>query len=312
MSTKLSIVVPCYNEDEVLHETNKRLVELLNRMEIDSLILPESAIYYVDDGSNDQTWEIIRSLTSVDSRVRGIKLSHNSGHQNALLAGLMTAEGDAVITVDADLQDDINVIEEMVRRFQQGVEVVYGVRKSRESDTVFKSGTAQAFYKILRWMGAKIVYGHADFRLLGRQAVECLREYSEVNVFLRGIVPQLGFSTAIVYYDRTERFAGESKYPFSRMLGLAVNGITSFSVMPLRLISVLGLIVFFMSIIMVAWVIYGHFIMSSTIPGWASSVIPIYFLGGIQLLCFGIVGEYIGKIYLETKRRPRYFIERTI
>jgi glycosyltransferase involved in cell wall biosynthesis len=309
MSIKLAIVVPCYNEEEVLPETNRRLVDLLNRMQMNSLIVPESSIYYVDDGSNDRTWETIETLSAAELRVRGIKLSHNSGHQNALLAGLLTAEGDAIISVDADLQDDINVIEEMVRLFQQGIEIVYGVRNSRESDTIFKRGTAQLFYKSLRWMGANIVDGHADFRLLGRQAVECLREYSEVNVFLRGMIPQLGFSTATVYYNRTERFAGESKYPLSRMLELAVDGITSFSVIPLRLISVLGLIVFFISVIMVVWVIYGHFIMRSTLPGWASSVIPIYFLGGIQLLCFGIVGEYVAKIYLETKRRPRYFIE---
>lgn len=311
MSTRLAIVVPCYNEEEVLPETSRLLIGLLNRLQQDALITPDSIIYFVDDGSRDRTWDIIHNLCS-DPQICGIKLSCNSGHQNALLAGLLTAEGDAVITVDADLQDDINIIEEMVRRFQQGIEIVYGVRKSRDLDTAFKRSTAKVFYKLLHRMGANVVYGHADFRLLGRQAVECLREYSEVNVFLRGIVPQLGFTTAKVFYNRTKRFAGKSKYSLGRMLGLAIDGITSFSVSPLRLISVLGLIVFFLSLIMVAWVIYGHFIMKSTIPGWASSVIPIYFLGGIQLLSIGVVGEYIAKIYLETKRRPRYFIERIV
>lgn len=312
MSIKLAIVVPCYNEEEVLLETSRRLIGLLNRIQMDSLIAPESAIYFVDDGSNDQTWKIIQSLTLVDSRVCGIKLSCNRGHQNALLAGLLTAPGDAIVTVDADLQDDISVIEEMVIRFQQGSEIVYGVRKSRATDTPFKRCTANAYYKLLGWMGAKVVYGHADFRLMGRRAVECLREYSEVNLFLRGIVPQLGFATTTVYYDRAERFAGTSKYPLGRMLALAIDGITSFSITPLRLISSMGLLVCLLSLSMIVWVIYGHVVLNSTIPGWASSVIPIYFLGGIQLLGIGIVGEYIAKMYLETKRRPRFLIERII
>ena len=310
MTIRLAIVVPCYNEEEVLPETSRRLTGLLNRLQQDNLIAPESTIYFVDDGSNDRTWEIIQSLVSADSKVCGIKLSGNCGHQNALLAGLLSAEGEAIVTVDADLQDDISVIEEMARCFQQGSEIVYGVRKSRAADTAFKRGTAHAYYKLLRWMGANVVYGHADFRLMGRRAVECLREYSEVNLFLRGIVPQLGFTTTTVYYDRAERFAGKTKYSLGRMLGLAIDGITSFSVTPLRLISTLGFLVCLLSLSMVAWVIYGHFIMNSTIPGWASSVLPIYFLGGIQLVSIGVVGEYIAKMYLETKRRPRYFIER--
>lgn len=309
MSIVLAIVVPCYNEEEVLPETNRRLISLLDRIQKDNLIALESTIYFVDDGSTDQTWQIIQSLTQADSRVCGIKLSCNRGHQNALLAGLMTAEGDTIVTVDADLQDDICVIEEMVKRFLQGSEIVYGVRKSRATDTPFKRCTANAYYKLLGWMGAKVVYGHADFRLMGRRAVECLREYSEVNLFLRGIVPQLGFATTTVYYDRVERFAGKSKYPLGRMLALAVDGITSFSITPLRLISYLGFFVCLLSLSMVGWVIYGHVVLNSTIPGWASSVIPIYFLGGVQLFGIGIVGEYIAKIYLETKRRPRYLIE---
>src|SRR6266702_2329075 len=277
MSIRLDIVVPCYNEEEVLPETSRRLIDLLNRIQKDNLIVPESKIYFVDDGSNDQTWEIIQSLASANSRVCGIKLSCNRGHQNALLAGLLTAEGEAIVTVDADLQDDISVIEEMVQRFQQGSEIVYGVRKSRTTDTFLKRCTAHAYYKLLGWMGANIVYDHADFRLMGRRAVEFLREYSEVNLFLRGIVPQLGLATATVYYDRTERLAGKSKYPLGRMLGLAVDGITSFSVTPLRLISTLGFVVCILSLSMVVWVIYGHLVLNSTIPGWASSVIPIYF-----------------------------------
>ncbi|OGR02795.1 MAG: glycosyltransferase [Deltaproteobacteria bacterium RIFOXYD12_FULL_53_23] len=312
MTIRLAIVVPCYNEEEVLPETGLRLTGLLDRMQRDNLIAPASTLYFVDDGSKDQTWAIIQSLALADSRVCGIKLSCNCGHQNALLAGLLAAEGEALVTVDADLQDDISVIEEMVRRFQQGNEIVYGVRRSRATDTSFKRGTAHVYYKLLRWMGANIVYGHADFRLMGRRAVECLREYSEVNLFLRGIVPQLGFATTTVYYDRTERFAGKTKYHLGRMLGLAIDGITSFSVTPLRLISALGFLFCLLSIAMVAWVIYGHFVKNSTIPGWASSVLPIYFLGGIQLVGIGVVGEYIAKIYLETKRRPRYFIERIV
>lgn len=312
MTTRLAIVVPCYNEEEVLPETSRRLAGLLDHMQKDHLIAPESAIYFVDDGSKDHTWGIIQTLVLADPRICGIKLSCNCGHQNALLAGLLNAEGDAIVTVDADLQDDVSVIAEMVRRFQQENEIVYGVRKSRTTDTSFKRCTAHAYYKLLEWMGANVVYGHADFRLLGRRAVECLREYSEVNLFLRGIVPQLGFTTTTVYYDRAERFAGKTKYSLGRMLGLAVDGITSFSVTPLRLISSLGFMVCLLSISMVAWVIYGHFVTNSTIPGWASSVLPIYFLGGIQLVSIGVVGEYIAKMYLETKRRPRYFIERIV
>lgn len=312
MTTRLAIVVPCYNEEEVLPETSRRLLELLSRLQNDNLISSESLICFVDDGSSDRTWDIIHSLASTESRVCGLKLSRNQGHQSALLAGILTVEGDATVTVDADLQDDINVIEEMVRRFQQGFEIVYGVRKSRATDTAFKRCTAQAYYKLLQWMGANVVYGHADFRLLGRRAVEGLREYSEVNLFLRGIVPQLGFATATVYYDRVKRFAGTSKYPLRRMLGLALDGITSFSVMPLRLISALGFLVCLLSIAMVVWVTYGHLVLDSTIPGWASSVIPIYFLGGIQMLSIGVVGEYVAKVYLETKRRPRYFVEQTV
>jgi polyisoprenyl-phosphate glycosyltransferase len=312
LNPRLGIVVPCYNEEEVLPETCRRLVELLERMVSSDLVSPESAIYFVDDGSKDKTWSIIENIVAKDSRVHGIKLSRNRGHQNALLAGLFGAEGDALVSVDADLQDDINVIEEMVRKYRSGVEVVLGVRKGRDTDTAFKRGTAEMYYKLLGAMGVDIVYNHADFRLMSRRAIDCLGGYSEVNLFLRGIIPLIGFPMDTVYYDRSERFAGESKYPLKRMLGLAVDGITSFSIMPLRMISALGLIVCAFSVAMILWVIYGKLVLDSALPGWASSVIPIYFLGGVQLLSIGVLGEYVAKIYLETKRRPRYFIDKAI
>ncbi len=312
MAIRLGIVVPCYNEEEVLPETNRRLLDLLNHLQQSGLVTADNSLYFVDDGSKDRTWEIIESLAAADSRVHGIKLSRNRGHQNALLAGLFGAEGDAVVTVDADLQDDITIIEEMVHRFSEGCEIVYGVRKSRAVDTAFKRSSAGMYYKFLAWMGVDVVYNHADFRLMSRRAVDSLRQYSEVNLFLRGIIPLLGFPTATVYYDRGERFAGVSKYPLRRMLALAIDGITSFSVMPLRFIAALGLLVCLLSIAMIGWVLYLRLFTAAAIPGWASSVLPIYFLGGIQLLSIGILGEYVAKIYLETKRRPRYFIEKVI
>lgn len=312
MTITLGIVVPCYNEQEVLPETAKRLLDLLDRLRDAGLVSVASAIYFVDDGSQDATWPMIRSLATRDARVHGVKLSRNRGHQNALLAGLSVAEGDALITVDADLQDDIEVIGEMVLRFAQGCEIVYGVRESRRSDTAFKRGTALAYYRLLAAVGVEIVNNHADYRLMSRRAVRHLQEFSEVNLFLRGIIPLLGFQSAIVRYDRSERFAGVSKYPLRRMLALAFDGITSFSVTPLRFIAALGLLVFLMSFGMVGWVLYGRLVMSTAIPGWASSVIPIYFLGGIQLLSIGVVGEYVAKIYMETKRRPRFSIENVV
>ena len=312
MTTALGIVVPCYNEQEVLPETAKRLLELMSRLQASGVITSDSAIYFVDDGSKDSTWQLIQALATQDLRIHGVKLSRNKGHQNALLAGLSIAKEDAVVTVDADLQDDINVIEEMVQRFSEGCEIVYGVRMSRTADTAFKRGTAQAYYKVLESVGVDIVYNHADYRLMSQRAVKHLQEYSEVNLFLRGIIPLLGFSTATVYYDRSARFAGESKYPLRRMLALAFDGITSFSVTPLRFIAALGLVIFLMSFGMVAWVLYGRLFMNAAIPGWASSVIPIYFLGGIQLLSIGVVGEYVAKIYMETKRRPRFSIETVV
>lgn len=312
MNLRLGIVVPCYNEEEVLPETCRRLIELLDRMVSVDLVSQDSGIYLVDDGSKDKTWSIIESLAARDSRVHGIKLSRNRGHQNALLAGLFGAVGDALVSVDADLQDDINVIEEMVRMHRNGVEVVLGVRKGRGTDTAFKRGTAEMYYKLLGAMGVDIVYNHADFRLMSRRAIDCLGGYSEVNLFLRGIIPLIGLPTDTVYYDRSDRFAGESKYPLKKMIALAIDGVTSFSIMPLRLISALGLIVCAFSVAMILWVLYGRLVLDAALPGWASSVIPVYFLGGVQLLSIGVLGEYVAKIYLETKRRPRYFIEKSI
>lgn len=312
MTVRLAIVVPCYNEEEVLPETNRRLLALLTKLHDLQLISVDSSIHYVDDGSKDGTWSQIESLAAVDSRIHGIKLSGNRGHQNALLAGLLTVEGDAVVSIDADLQDDVSVIEAMVREFVSGAEVVYGVRDSRQTDTSFKRSTALMYYGLMKKMGVNLVHNHADFRLLGRRAVEALRQYGEVNIFLRGIVPLIGYRAATVKYDRAERFAGVSKYPLRKMLTFAAEGITSFSIVPLRLITLFGFLVSGFSFAMILFIIYGTVVLQAVIPGWASSVVPIYFLGGIQLLSIGILGEYVAKIYLETKQRPRYFIEKTI
>jgi glycosyltransferase involved in cell wall biosynthesis len=312
MTLRLAIVVPCYNEEEVLPETHKRLLALLMRLEVAGLTSPDSGVYFVDDGSRDKTWPMIEALARADGRIHGIKLAHNRGHQNALLAGLMSAEGDALVSIDADLQDDVDVIEAMLRVHLDGAEIVYGVRDSRATDTFFKRQTAQAYYRLMSRMGVDLVYNHADFRLMGRRSVDALRQYDEVNLFLRGIVPLIGFRTESVKYDRAERFAGESKYPLRKMLAFAINGITSFSVVPLRLITFMGIAVSLASFVMTLYVLYGRMFMGQLIPGWASSVIPIYLLGGIQLLSIGVLGEYVSKIYMESKRRPRYFIERSL
>ncbi|MDP3639397.1 MAG: glycosyltransferase family 2 protein [Azonexus sp.] len=312
MTPRLAIVVPCYNEEEVLPETNNRLLALLSRLEELQLTTPESTINYVDDGSHDNTWAMIEAFAAADTRVHGIKLSGNRGHQNALLSGLLSVEGDAVVSIDADLQDDVSVIEAMVREFNTGTEVVYGVRDSRQTDTVFKRNTALIYYNFMKKMGVDLVHNHADFRLLGRRAVEALRQYGEVNMFLRGIVPLIGYRAATVKYDRAERFAGVSKYPLRKMLAFAAEGITSFSIVPLRFITLMGFIISGFSFAMILFIIYGKTVLSAVIPGWASSVVPTYFLGGIQLLSIGILGEYVAKIYLETKQRPRYFVEKSI
>lgn len=309
---RLAIVVPCYNEEEVLPETNRRLMNLLDKMQSEGLVSADSAVHYVDDGSRDRTWLLIEDLSLADPRVRGIKLSRNRGHQNALLAGLFGVDADAVVSIDADLQDDVSTIESMVAEHLKGFEVVYGARRSRDSDTWFKRQTATGYYRLLARLGVDLIYNHADFRLMGRRAIDALKDYSEVNMFLRGIVPLIGFKATTVFYDRAERFAGVSKYPLKKMLAFAWDGITSFSVVPLRMITVLGFLVSAFSFAMIVFILYGRLIMNAVIPGWASSVVPIYFLGGIQLLSIGILGEYVAKIYMETKRRPRFFIERVI
>lgn len=307
----LSVVIPCYNEEEVLPETAKQLGELLDGMVAEKLIHSDSHLCLVDDGSKDRTWTIIQELASSSNQVRGLKLARNRGHQNALLAGLENAEGEVLVSIDADLQDDITVIRAMMMEYYKGHEIVYGVRKKRTTDRFFKRFTAEGYYYLLSKMGVNIVFNHADYRLMSRRTIEALRQYEEVNLFLRGIIPTIGFSTAEVYYDRAERFAGESKYPLKKMLALAVDGITSFSAVPLRFIAGLGLIIFVFSMVISAWALGVRLFTDEAIPGWASSVLPMYVLGGIQILSLGVIGEYVSKIYMETKRRPRYFIERT-
>ena len=309
---KLAIVVPCYNEEEVLPTTAQTLQKVLQELIDDHEIDRESKIYFVDDGSTDKTWSLITELTQKKSCFSGIKLSRNQGHQFALLAGLFSAKGDAVISIDADLQDDVRAIKDMVRHFSQGKEIVYFVRQDRTSDSFFKRITAETFYKLMNRMGVQTIYNHADYRLLSRRAIECLKSFNEVNYYLRGIVPLLGFEAAIVYGPRFARLAGETKYPLKKMLGLALEGITSFSISPLRLITLLSFITFTLTLMMSFWVLGIKFFGNGTVPGWASTVLPIYFLGGIQLLCAGIIGEYLAKIYREVKKRPKYIIEKII
>jgi len=308
---RLTIVVPCYNEEAVLPETSKRLVALLERLisakEIDS----DSHVLYVDDGSRDRTWPIIEEHSHQMPHIRGIKLSRNRGHQNALVAGMFHADGDVIISVDADLQDDLEAIVEMLAICRKGIDVVYGVRSRRDTDNFMKRFTAEGYYRLLGRMGVEIVFNHADYRLLSRRVIESLRQYGESNLFIRAIVPQLGYPSATVYYERAERFAGESKYPLRKMLAFAWEGITSFSAAPLRLITGMGFIVSLGSVLFAAWALVVKFLSDSAVPGWASTVVPIYLLGGVQLLAIGIIGEYLAKIYLETKRRPRYFIEQS-
>lgn len=309
---RLAIVVPCYDEEEALPHTARRLTALLERLRKDGRIAVDSRIVFVDDGSRDRTWRLIESLSQEDGRIRGIKLSRNRGHQNALLAGLFTTEGDVIVSVDADLQDDIEIIEEMLKQHAQGAQVVYGVRDDRTSDGMFKRASALGFYRVIHALGVESVYNHADFRLLSRRAVEALKDFGEVNLFLRGIVPLLGFQSSVVYYTRTERVAGVSKYPLRKMLGLALDAVTSFSVVPLRMISALGVIVFLFSVGMGIWTLWVRLFTERAVPGWTSTLLPIYALGGLQILCVGILGEYMGKVYQETKRRPRYIIEKVL
>lgn len=306
---KLYLVIPCYNEEAVLPETSKRLREKYDFLISAGKISPDSKIVFVNDGSKDKTWEMICDLHKADPTFRGICLSRNKGHQNALMAGLMTvkSECDAAISMDADLQDDIGAIDAMVDKFAEGFEVVYGVRSSRKKDTFFKRTTAQGFYKVMKAMGVETVYNHADYRLMSRRALEALAEFDEVNLFLRGIVPLVGFKSAEVTYERGERFAGESKYPLKKMLAFATEGITSMSVKPIRMIATLGILVFLVSIGVLIYSIIRKFT-GYTVPGWAFLAVSIWALGGIQLLAIGVIGEYIGKIYLETKHRPKFII----
>lgn len=310
MRNKLYMVIPCYNEQEVLPETSKRLKEKLSTLVKAGKIDPESRIIFVNDGSKDRTWEIIRRLHEEDPVFGGVNLSRNRGHQNALLAGLMTVKdhADMAISMDADLQDDINAIDEMVEKYLNGIDIVYGVRSSRAKDTFFKKATAEGFYKLMNTMGGNTVFNHADYRLMSKRALEGLAEFREVNLFLRGIVPMIGYSTDVVYYERGERFAGESKYPLGKMLSFAIEGITSLSTKPIRMITFLGFFIFLVSIGILIYSLVRHF-MGATIVGWTTLMVSVWAIGGLILLSLGVVGEYIGKIYLETKARPRFLIE---
>lgn len=309
---KLVIVVPCYNEELVLHETTRRLVAVLQSL-MERKSIDEGMILYVDDGSKDKTWSIIETLSKETSLVGGLKLSCNRGHQYALWAGLewASAHSDASVSIDADLQDDVNAICLMVDEYHKGNDIVFGVRKERKTDTFFKRTTALAFYRLMRFFDRRIIYNHADFRLMSRRAMLSLMEYPEDNLFLRGIVASMGYPSTSVYYDRSERFAGESKYPLCQMLSFAFEGITSFSIKPLQLITYLGVAFILIAIGVVAYALYEHFT-GHTIDGWTSLLVSMWFIGGCVLMACGITGEYIGKIYMEVKHRPKYFIDKKV
>lgn len=308
----LAIVVPCFNEEEVLVGTNSKLTTLLEDLILRERISPNSRVYYVDDGSTDSTWSLIKKFSAEQSSAAGFRLSRNRGHQNALLAGLFHAEGDLLISIDADLQDDLSTIERMLDVHHAGFEIVYGVRDDRTSDSGFKRVTAEGYYRLLSLIGVELVFNHADFRLMSRRTVEALKEFSEVNLFLRGIIPMLGFRSTTVGYSRNERVAGESKYTLRKMLALAWEGVTSMSVVPLRFVTAMGTIIAVLSMLMGLSVLLVRLFTDLAIPGWTSTVLPIYLLGGIQILSIGILGEYLGKIYQEVKRRPRFVIEETV
>ena len=309
---KLVIVVPCYNEEEVLAETRKRLIDVLKNL-VDRKKIDRGQILFVDDGSRDHTWQLIEQFAKETPMVGGLKLSCNRGHQFALWAGLRWAaeNSDASVSIDADLQDDVNAIYDMVDAWLDRNDIVYGVRRERKTDTFFKRNTALAFYRLMTALGGKIIYNHADFRLMSRRAMQSLMQYPEDNLFLRGIVASIGYPSASVYYDRSERFAGESKYPLKKMLAFALEGITSFSVKPLRVITYLGLLFILVALGVIAYALYEHFA-GHTIAGWTSLLVSMWFIGGSILLACGVTGEYIGKIYLEVKRRPKYFIDKKI
>ena len=307
----VTVVVPCYNEEEALPETAKRLSEKIQKLISEEIIGEKSTLLFIDDGSRDSTWTLIEKYHAENPSVfSGIKLSGNKGHQNALLCGLLTVKDytDAAISIDADLQDDIDVIDRMIDKYRAGYEIVFGVRSDRETDSFFKRSTAQGFYRFMRFLGVDIVFNHADFRLMGRNALEALAEYGEVNLFLRGIIPLLGFKTCVEYYARAERRAGTSKYPLGKMMQFAFEGVTSFSIKPIRLITFLGVFIFTVSIAMIVYFFVRYF-SGHTVTGWASIVCSLWGIGGLILFSIGVIGEYIGKIYMEAKHRPRYHVE---
>ena len=311
MANRLMVVIPCYNEEEVLPETSKRLIAKMHSLMEKGLITEDSKVLLVNDGSKDRTWEMITELHKENPLFEGVKLSRNRGHQNALLAGLMTARNrcDISISMDADLQDDMDAMDRFIEKYNEGCEIVYGVRKKRETDTWFKRETALFFYRLMKGLGVDITYNHADYRLMSNRALNALAEFKEVNLFLRGLAPLVGFQSDVVYYDRSERFAGESKYPLKKMLAFAIDGITSFSVKPLRLITSVGFVIFVVSLFMLLYALIA-WITGNTVAGWTSMLGSIWLIGGIQLLSLGVIGEYVGKIYNETKHRPRFIIDR--
>ncbi|WP_291651800.1 glycosyltransferase family 2 protein [Clostridium sp.] len=307
------LVIPCYNEQDVILETSNRLNEKMGRLISNKIISKNSKVVFVDDGSKDNTWKIIEELNKSNSLFFGIKLSRNRGHQNALLAGLLNVKDmcDAAISLDADLQDDINAIDKFIEKFYDGSDIVYGVRSSRKRDKGFKRITAQGFYKFMKFLGADMVYNHADYRLMSKRALNDLGAYKEVNLFLRGLVPLIGYKSDMVFYERNERFAGESKYPLKKMLSFAFEGITSFSVKPIRMVFTIGFLMFFGSVIAMLYFLVT-WILGNAVIGWTTIVASIWMIGGIQLLCLGVIGEYIGKIYIETKERPKFIVDKFI
>lgn len=311
--TSIGIILPCFNEEEILFQTDKKMGDLFENLIQKKLVTRDSMIVYVDDGSSDKTWEIIQGIVNNNTNRMGIKFSRNFGHQSALLGGITSIyqQVDCVITIDADLQDDIGVIEEMILKHSQGFDIVYGVRRKRKTDNYIKRKTALGFYFFMKKMGVNIIYNHADFRLASYKVCENLLKFGEVNLFLRGIFPLIGFNNTLVYYDRLMRTAGTTKYPFMKMMGFALDGITSFSVKPLRIVSLIGITIFFVSLVLSFYSLYSFFYLG-TVPGWTSITLPIYLIGGIQILCIGILGEYLGKIYQEVKSRPRFIIETII
>lgn len=313
-STKLAIIVPCYNEEEVLRETSKRLLLVLKALAKKEKISNQSLILFVNDGSLDKTWEIIEELSKKEKNIKGISFSRNFGHQNALFAGLMHSKdiADCVLSIDADLQQDENAIEEFVDKYHEGFEIINGVRSDRSTDSFFKKTSATFFYRLMKLMGVQITENSADYRLLSSRAIEELARFEEVNLFLRGLFPILGFKTAYVNHEVHDRFAGQSKYSLKKMILFAIDGITSFSVAPIRFVTLIGFISMIFCILMILYALLTAVFTSSVVPGWASTVIPLYFLGSIQILSLGIIGEYVGKIYMESKRRPKYIIDKII